>query len=107
MQTCKVVSQKGRWAYSVVVSGKAKVEYRVDQWVAPVEGCGPLSLFATREAARDFVNRYLFAFNDWRIYTCEFETSAYTCLWKQSGPCLIEYPPGTLFADRIMLRELL
>ena len=106
MQTCKGVSLKEQELYSVIMLGEAEVEYKVGEWVIPVEGCGPLGLFATHEAARDFVDKYLLDFNDWRIYTCEFETSAYTCLWKQSGgPGLIEYPLGTLFADRIMLRE--
>ncbi len=76
-------------------------EYRIGRWTEdrPV-GYGPLSVFTTRRAARDFKG-----WSTQRIYRCRYEPSPCTAVWSpgNGGRLLNDLPSGKALAERVML----
>lgn len=124
MEGYKIVRRKKGRLLSCVVSRhenvefvdltKGCVEYIPGEWVEPLDGWGPLSLFQTYGDAVQFDLDwgYLVDAEGWEIWKCEYLPSGNTKLWgivrgRVSGDELKVWkywkPPGTRLATSIKL----
>ena len=81
--------------------------YKVDKQVEPIKGCGPLAVFATLEAAEDFINFIDVDGVNWVVYKCRYLKSEKHSLWDLHGNVSLgsKWPGGTVLADKVILRR--
>lgn len=84
--------------------------YYTDRWSLPSTSCGPLAVFDTFSAARDFKKCY--AGNDsdasFTVFRCAYIVAKDTELRCFTGMSFrragyLKYPSGTKFADKVLL----
>ena len=113
----KVVTCRGNnnlYSYSGYL--KYMSTYAVNVVTNRQRGCGPLAVFSTLEAAVRFCCPSPLPPNEKHIYKCEYIPSSERGLWVPAEDEIVrlhpgsivrhsdKYPPGTVFADAVMLR---
>ncbi len=92
---------------SLIEDGRsAVVDYKVDEWVNPRPGCGPLCIFDTSKNAEEFAwFQCGYATKVYSIYKCEYIPSESNYAWTIEGrrSTISYFPAGTIFADKVML----
>ncbi|MHA1755825.1 MAG: hypothetical protein ACTSVV_03580 [Promethearchaeota archaeon] len=84
--------------------GFAQVQYELNKWVYPKEGCGPLGLFTDESGARTFL-RMSVVFNGSRIFKCKYKQSKVRIFSNQDHAYKGSIFTKTDFADKIKLLE--
>ena len=84
---------------------KDSVEYKINEWTQPKQGCGPLAVFKNIDEAIKFQARQTHAF---KIFKCFYVPSEYEGLWTTESKQIIRdkyCPLNTDFADAVYLIE--
>ena len=95
---------KKRSLTSAVISGKdCALKYKVNKWVKPIEGNGPLCVFNSIEDAEDLNYHMLDS-----IYECLYEESKENTIYiatnnEISNKKLENLPRGTVLATKVKL----
>lgn len=83
------------------------IDYKINEWVYPILGNGPLAIFNTLSAAKDFA----YCYDNYKIFSCLFIPNYYQDrLWFINGNNkgalrLGSLPIGTVLASQIKLIE--
>ena len=92
---------KKRSLISCVIVGKNIArQYKINKWVKPTKGNGPLCVFNTIEDARNF------AWDFHTIYECLYERSKERTVYvsnSSEGRSLFLLPTGTILATKVKL----
>ena len=83
-----------------ISSHVGELEYKFDRWTWPKDGWGPLCVFTTRKAARNFVS-----WEGLRVIRCKYIPSPLTKVWNCNGSAfqLYELPYGKALASAVKL----
>ena len=81
------------------------VEYKKNKIVGRPKDCGPLAVFNTREAARNFAKRHLGYPRSRKIVKCLYKKSKHSRLWVGALFSLFNLPEGTVLADKVKCLE--
>jgi len=82
------------------------VKYKINEWTFPKKNWGPLAVFETREAARDFRRILDPCYNDIMcIYRCKYVPSYSNYQYDNIGSVkdLCDMPDGKALAKKVML----
>jgi hypothetical protein len=97
----KVVNGCGSSYYSAV-GRLGKVKYSIECWTQPHEGYGPLCVFNTLDAAKEFARIYRLKI----IFRCRYVPSEQKKIWNPYDfKSLHHLPPGTVLANEVYLDE--
>jgi len=100
---------------SAIMSEKFGVtEYFLGKWTVPRDNCGPLAVFTTLETARSFADMMrIYVDHPLCVHECEYVESDELTMWFICGDGIYNgerisvrlgyCPPGTAFADSIVL----
>ena len=101
MNGYKIVTNCNGRLSSAFVNLPGMVEYKVDEWVTPKNGCGPLAVFYSLGGANIFARGHCASISH-EIYSCEYELSGEKTMWtvEQTTGML---PPGTILASSVKL----
>jgi hypothetical protein len=117
MRGYKVVEKRGEMLLSCVVCTASELEegtmeYKVGEAVKPKDGFGPLAVFSSYMAARDFVECNMLVLGNWRIFACEYEESGRGAIWIGDDVMtafhrrsIDSLPQGTRLASEVTLLE--
>ena len=90
----------GYWHNTPRAEKHARRLYEVGEETTPRLGCGPLCVFATYEAARE----YSHLLGDFVIHPCAYVHSRELTAWHTGNDIrLYQMPEGTRLADRVYL----
>lgn len=87
--------------YSAIRDG---IYYKINEWVCPKPGHGPLCVFEDLKSASRFISN-----SGLHIYRCEYIPSPCDRVWEEDRYCyknLIALPCGTVLAKKVKLLEL-
>ena len=65
-----------QYKYESATNHASNIEYKIGEWVTPLLGNGPLSVWATKEAALNFANYY-----HKTVFKCEYYPSTHDKIW--------------------------
>ena len=94
---------------------KMIIKYKLQEWVTPRKGFGPLCCFDSLESIKKFIDSLgnVKEFFDeifdnhskrWEVWECEIELSELKKVWRRHSEFYLEdLPKGTVLADRVKL----
>lgn len=82
-----------------------RVKYEPGKEARSPPGCGPLTVFCSRDHASEFKRMY--SGDYWRIVPCRYIPSGDLAVWNETGGIreLSKLPQGTVLADVVMLEN--
>ena len=93
----KVVRKRTLLSY--IINGIGDVlRYKVNKWIKPRKGCGPICIFNTIEDAKKFKR------DNHTIYECLYERSPEHRVYNgNEGESIFHLPRGTILATKVKL----
>ena len=93
----KVVKKRSLVSAIMMWTGN-ELQYKINEWIKPKKGCGPLCVFNTIEDAKNF------KWSDHIIYECLYEKSLEHKVYiGNEVKTIFDLPQGTVLATKVQL----